>query len=139
MLEVRSEPGYFSEVGCQRYSLWAAVLAGLFAAITAAILLCRTPQATLPQLAVVLLAAGYLALAAFSGATGSYVYWIRSSVRSTPGLRALLQSTVTAWVWIPAIVLLSRQDSNWAPVVAAAGAAVLAVSLRRTGPAALDQ
>ena len=139
MLEIRSEHGYFGEVNRQRHSLWAAVLAGLSAAIVATVLLCRTPQSPISQLALVLLAAGYLALAAFSGATGSYVYWIRSRVRSTPGLTDLLQSTVTAWVWIPAIVLLSRQDSIWAPAVAAAGAAVLAISLRRTGPTALDQ
>jgi hypothetical protein len=139
MFEVHSEPGYFNEIDRQRYSLWAAVFAGLLAALTAAILLCRTPQATTPELVLALLAAAYLTLAALSGITGSYVYWIRSRARLTPGLVELLQSTATGWVWIPAIVLLSRRDSAWAPAVAAAGAAVLAVSLRRTGPAALDQ
>ena len=139
MFEVHSEPGYFNEIDRQRYSLWAAVFAGLLAALTAAILLCRTPQAATPELLLALLAGAYLTLAALSGITGSYVYWIRSRARLAPGLVELLQSTATGWVWIPAIVLLSRQDSAWAPAVAAAGAAVLAVSLRRTGPAALDQ
>ena len=139
MFEVHSEPGYFNEIDRQRYSLWAAVFAGLLAALTAAILLCRTPQAATPELLLALLAGAYLTLAALSGITGSYVYWTRSRARLAPGLVELLQSTATGWVWIPAIVLLSRQDSAWAPAVAAAGAAVLAVSLRRTGPAALDQ
>jgi hypothetical protein len=139
MFEVHSEPGYLNEIDRQRYSLWAAVFAGLLAALTAAILLCRTPQAATPELLLALLAGAYLTLAALSGITGSYVYWIRSRARLAPGFADLLQSTAAGWVWIPAIVLLSRQDSAWAPAVAAAGAAVLAVSLRRTGPAALDQ
>lgn len=141
MLAASPEPNYFYESDRHRRSLWAAIFAGLFAALSIAILLCRTPGTTTSQIVVVLLACAYLALTALFGTTGSYVYWLRSYARSAPGLASgileLLQSTAKGWVWIPALVLLFRKDSAWAPAVAAAGAAVLAVSLRRSGPLAL--
>ena len=138
MLAASPEPNYFYESERHRRSLWAAIFAGFFAALSIAILLCRTPCTTTSQMIVVLLAGAYLALTALFGTTGSYIYWLRSYARSAPGLLELLQSTAKGWVWIPALVLLFRKDSAWAPVVAAAGAAVLAVSLRRSGPIALS-
>lgn len=136
MLGIYSEPGYAGGVHPQRLSIWVAVFAGLLAAFTAAILVCRSPQAATPQFVLVLLASAYLGLTALSGATGSYVWWVRSRKWPASELVELLQSTVSGWVWIPAIVLLSRKDSIWAPAVAAAGAIVLAVSLRKSGPTA---
>jgi hypothetical protein len=138
MLAAGPEPNYFDESDRHRRSLWAAVVAGFLAGLSIAILLCRTPGTTTSQMVVVLLAGAYLALTALFGTTGSYIYWLRSYARSAPGLLELLQSTVKGWVWIPALVLLFRKDSAWAPAVAAAGAAVLAVSLRRSGPLALS-
>ncbi len=137
MMTAGPESHFFLETNRYRRSLWATVFAGLFAALSVAILLCRSPQTSMPQMVVVLLAGGYLTAAALFGTTGSYVYWLRSYARSAPGLVELLQSTVRGWYWIPAIVLLFRKDSAWAPAVAAAGAAILAFSLRREGPAAL--
>jgi len=136
MLEFSSEPGYPGRIVPQRSSVWIAVGAGFLAALTAAILVCRSPQSATPQFALVFLAGVYLLVTALSGATGSYFYWIRSRSWSASELTKLLESTVSGWVWIPAIVLLSRQDSVWAPAVAAAGAVVLAVSLRKSGSAA---
>ena len=138
MLEFSSEPGYAGGSNAQRLSIWVAVFAGLLAAFTAAVLVCRSPQTSTPQFVLVLLASAYLALTALSGATGSYVWWVRSRKWPASELVELLQSTVSGWVWIPAIVLLSRKDSIWAPAVAAAGAIVLAVSLRKSGPTAFN-
>jgi hypothetical protein len=138
MLAAGPEPNYFYESDRHRRSLWAAIVAGFLAALSIAILLCRTPGTTTSQMVVVLLAGTYLALTGLFGTTGSYIYWLRSYARSAPDLLELLQSTVKGWVWIPALVLLFRKDSAWAPAVAAAGAAVLAVSLRRSGPPALS-
>ncbi len=129
------EPAHLRGAPSQRLSMWAAVVSGLLAAFTAAALVCRAPQSPTPQLALVLLAGAYLLVAALSGATGSYVFWIRSRAWPVPDLVELLQRTICGWVWIPAIVLLSRQDSVWAPAVAAAGAVVLAASLRQAAPA----
>lgn len=141
MLTAGPESNFFLETGRHRRSLWAAIFAGLFAALSVAILLCRSPQTSMSQMVVVLLAGAYLTATALFGTTGSYIYWLRSYARSAPGLASglpnLLQSTVRGWYWIPAIVLLFRKDSAWAPAVAAAGAAILAFSLRREGPAAL--
>ena len=144
MLELSSRPHLSGDSPLQRPSLWMAVLAGLVTASATAVLVCRSPQAATPQLLLVLLAAAYLMVTALSGATGSFLVWIRShgqservsNTNATSELSALLQSTANGWVWIPAIVLLSRQDSMWAPMVAAAGATVLAVSLRKSGPKA---
>jgi hypothetical protein len=137
MMTAGPESHFFLETDRYRRTLWAAIFAGLFAALSVAILLCRSPQTSMSQMVVVLLAGAYLTAAALFGTTGSYVYWLRSYARSAPGLVELLQSTVRGWYWLPAIVLLFRKDSAWAPAVAAAGAAILAFSLRREGPAAL--
>lgn len=137
MVTAGPESHFLVETDRYRRSLWTAIFVGLFAALSVAVLLCRSPQTSMPQMVVVLLAGAYLAATAIFGTTGSYVYWLRSYARSAPGLIELLQSTVRGWYWIPAIVLLFRKDSAFAPAVAAAGAAILAFSLRREGPAAL--
>jgi hypothetical protein len=138
MLEFSSEAGYSGGVDRQRLSIWAAGAAGFLTASIAALILCQSPQASTPAVALVVLAVTYLTVTAASGATGSYVYWVRSRTWPAAEMSALLQGTLSGWVWIPAIVLLSRQDSVWAPAVAAAGAVVLAVSLRRSGSAAFE-
>ncbi|MFC5860968.1 hypothetical protein ACFPT7_01535 [Acidicapsa dinghuensis] len=141
MVTAGPESNFLLDTSRQRRSLWTAIFAGLFAALSAAMLLCRSPQTSISQMTVVLLAGAYLTATALFGTTGSYLYWVRSYARSASsiasGLPALLQSTVRGWYWIPAIVLLFRKDSAFAPAVAAAGAAILAFSLRREGPAAL--
>jgi hypothetical protein len=134
MLELRTEPNLAEDNDSLRPSLWIAVLAGFVTAISMAAVICRAPLSTSPLLILIILASGYVLVTAISGATGSYVYWIRTRTFSTSDLVQLLQSTASAWVWIPAIVLLSQQDSIWAPAVAGAGAAVLAISLRTAGP-----
>jgi hypothetical protein len=134
-----SDSADFEELDRQRRALWIAVAAGFFAALASAVLICRTPYADTPQFVLVVLAGTYLGLVALFGVSSSFLVWWRSCARSAPGLLELLQSTAAGWVWIPAVVLLFRENSSMVPMVAAAGAATLAISLRRGGPAVLAE
>ena len=131
MLEMSRDSGYLPDIHRQMPSRWGTILVGLFVSFIAVSLLCPTPQPTFARPALPLLASAYLAFAALAGAAGCYLYWNRSHARTSPGLIEIVVNSVAGWVWIPAIVLFTRQSSVWAPFVAGTGAAFLAFSLRR--------
>jgi hypothetical protein len=113
------------------------VLAGLINASIAAFLLCRLPSSHLPSLTqLVVRAALYVSLSVLAGLVGSRFYWSRASTAfaSGPPLSFNVFASINAhgWVWVPAVVLLSAQDSPAAPMFAAIGAALIATGLRKS-------
>jgi hypothetical protein len=119
-----------------RASLAFLLLAGLTNALIAAYFLCPIPQhpgQTLASLAARALI--YVALAALAGTSGAWLYWKRSYTRFRPELRFPFRlfalATAAGWVWTPAVVLLSRQDSPASAALSVLGAAIMGWSLRR--------
>jgi hypothetical protein len=123
------------------------VLAGLVNAAIAAFLFLRLPAGHAPSFhSLFIRAMFYVAFSVLAGLGGARFYWNRFSIPFTtvPPLSFSLFALVnaTAWVWIPAIVLLSRQDSAGAAALSALGSALLANGLRGIIPATantLDQ
>src|ERR1700674_5734451 len=90
------------------------VTAGFINASIAAYLLCPLPQSHHPSLAALFVRASlYVSGASLAGMAGAWFYWTRPAnpFRASPplsfGLFAL--TNAAAWVWVPAVVLLSAQ------------------------------
>ena len=112
------------------------VSAGLVNATIAAVLLCRLPEARVPSPAALLMrAALYVVLGAVAGVAGAYFYWRASSnpyrLSSPISFREFSLICATGWVWVPAGVLLSTQDSAATLLIGAVCGAVLGAGLRR--------
>ena len=112
------------------------VLAGLGNAFIAAFLLFRLPADNAPSLHSLLIRSViYVCGAVLAGAAGSRFYWNRLSAPftsdSTLSFPLFAIVNARAWVWVPAVVLLSRQDSPGSAILSALGAALLASGLRR--------
>lgn len=119
------------------------VLAGLANAAIAAFLLFRLPASREPSLhSLFLRALMFVGGAVLAGMAGSRFYWSRSSSPFTTDLRLSFRrfalANAEAWVWIPAVVLLSREDSPLCAVLTALGAALLANGLRGALPRTTD-
>jgi hypothetical protein len=78
-----------------------------------------------------LTALSYVLVAVFSGAASSRIFWSRSWTNSSFSLTRLTLASAIGWVWVPAVVLLSRQRSVAAVPVAAIAALVMAGCLRK--------
>jgi hypothetical protein len=112
------------------------VAAGLINASIAAYLLCPLPQAHHPSLlALFVRALFYVAGASLAGMAGAWFYWSRPSnpFRANPPLsfRLFVLTNAVAWVWVPAVLLLSAQDSPASACIAIFAAALLATGLRK--------
>ena len=119
------------------------VAAGLINALIAGYLLSRLPALHVPSLTGLFIRALiYVAIGAVAGTLGAWLYWRRASRSATVGppfsFRLFALTCASGWVWVPAIVLLAGQDSPAAAAVAATGAALLAVGLRRTIPSKIE-
>jgi hypothetical protein len=115
------------------------VLAGLLNATIAAFLICHLPASHAPSLHSLFIRASlYVVFAIVAGAAGARFYWNRFSlpINTAPALSFSLYAlaNAAAWVWVPAIVLLSRQDSPAASALSGLGATLLASGLRRVIP-----
>jgi hypothetical protein len=115
------------------------VSAGLINASIAAILLCKLPDAHFPSLTALFIRASiYVAVACLAGLVGARFYWNRSSTpfNSDPPLSfsRFARANAAGWVWVPAVVILSTQDSLASPILAVIGAAILATGLRKIIP-----
>ena len=112
------------------------VAAGLMNATIAALLLCRLPDGRVPSpWALLVRSALYVAVGAAAGVAGAYVYWRLSSnpYRLTRRISFRDFSLVCAagWVWVPAAVLLSAQDSKATALIGILGGALLGAGLQR--------
>lgn len=119
------------------------IAAGLINALIAGYVLSRLPSSPALSLTGLFIRALIsVAIGAAAGTLGAWLYWKRSSrsatVRPPFSFRLFALTCAAGWVWVPAIVLLVGQDSPVAGAVAAIGAAVLAVGLRRTIPSNLE-
>jgi hypothetical protein len=119
------------------------VVAGLANATIAAFILCRLPASHAPTMhSLVIRAVTDVACAAGAGVAGAHFYWNHSSIprRADPPLSFLpfALANAMAWVWVPTIAFLLRQDSPAFGAFCALGAALLASSLRRVVPDSAD-
>ena len=135
------EPGARS-VSVGRFTSYL-VLAGLLNAAIAAFLLFDLPASRAPSLrSLFIRALLFVGGAVLAGMAGSRFYWSRSSAvfRADAPLsfRRFVLVNAEAWVWVPAIVLLSRQDSPGSALLCALGAALLSNGLRRALPRSAD-
>ncbi len=117
------------------------IIAGLVNSLIAAFLLCRLPDSHAPSLVALLVRAViYISIATLAGMAGARFYWNRSSVAYGPevplsfGLFAVVNAA--GWVWVPSVVLLSREDSLVSPALAMLGSVIFARGLRKIIPAA---
>ena len=119
------------------------VLAGLTNVAIAALLFFQLPASREPS-PESLFARALLAVAGaiLAGMVGCRFYWNRSAavLRADAPLsfRRFVLVNAEAWVWVPAIVLLSRQDSPASTVLSALGAALLSIELRRALPRSVN-
>jgi len=128
-------PGHNERTGVK--SVRPAVIAGLFGALDAAFFLCRAPRPSVPLASSRELLARsftYILVAALTGAAGSCLFWRRNKGGSFRPLKLVALSGATGSLWIPAVVLLFRQDSMWMAPVVAISAAVLALCWRPLVP-----
>ncbi len=95
--------------------------------------LCRWPAPhPLSPTAAFFNAAIYVSVAVISGAASTRLFWSRA--RMTSSLSLFTIASATGWIWIPPVVLLSRQRSIAAVPLAALAAVVMARDLRKVVP-----
>ena len=112
------------------------VSAGLVNAAIAAVLLCRLPQSNwLPLSGLLLRATLYVLVGAAAGVMGAWFYWRRFShpyrQRSPISFGAFSLICASGWVWVPAAMLLSTQDSKVTALIGLLCGASLGAGLRK--------
>jgi hypothetical protein len=137
---VSTYPAAPAQFGAARYFAFL-VGAGLLNSLIAAFLILRLPDAHTPTLTSLVVRASIFVLAgALAGTAGSWYYWRRpaSPFLLNPPIpfRLFALSSAAGWIWVPAVVLLSREDSPVTCPVAVLGAALLAFALRKVIPSA---
>ena len=111
-------------------------IAGLVSSLIVAFLMCRLPDSQMPSVsALAIRAVIYVLVTTLAGMAGVQFYWNRSSARFRPSrpisFGPFILVNAAGWVWVPSIVLLSREDSLVSLVLAVLGSAVLAAGLRK--------
>ncbi len=117
------------------------VLTGLLNALIAAFLFLHLPENHAPSLgSLIRRAVIFVVVGALAGTAGSWFYWRTSDspFRANPPIPFHHFALVCAacWIWVPAFVLLSREDSPLTGPIAVLAAALLAFSLRKALPPA---
>jgi hypothetical protein len=114
------------------------IIAGSLTSLVAEYLLCQWHAAhTLSLASAFLRALTYVSAAVISGLAVTWLFWGPFRMRASPSLSLFALSSAVGWIWIPSVVLLSRQRSIGAALVGAMGAALMAVGLRKVlAPAA---
>jgi len=115
------------------------VAAGLLNSLIAAFFFLRLPEDHHPSLiSLSIRATLYVLIGALTGVLGSWFYWRRptSPFRNNPPIPFHLFALACAatWVWVPAVVLFSREDSPLTWCLSILAAALLAFSLRKIMP-----
>src|SRR5258708_11321399 len=80
-------------------------------------------------------AATYVSIAVLSGAAIHRFLWFPSRMAPSVSLSLFTIASAMGWIWIPSVVLLSRQRSIAALLVAALAAVMMASGLRKIMPA----
>jgi hypothetical protein len=141
----RSAPVLFRNVigdGVNSSSAWLLVVTGLLTAGALAYALCGLLSPANPPLArpsllwglALLRASTSIALAVAAGAIDVWILWHMLSTK--PALRpgSLSRHALVGWIFLPAIVLLERQQSHWLLPLIALATIAIAISLRRVFP-----
>lgn len=115
------------------------VAAGLLNTLIAAYFFLRLPADHHPSLtSLTIRAILYVLVGAGAGTVGSWFYWRRpaSPFRHNPPIpfRLFALASASAWVFVPSVILFSRQDSPLTCVFAIVSAALLAFALRKAIP-----
>ncbi len=116
-----------------------AIGAGLLFTLLAAVIFMHLPAARVPRSpALCLRALAFVVVAALAGTFGSWYYWKNSAspLRANPpaSFASVALAGAAGWVWVPAIVLLSREDSPLTAVIATLAAALFSFALRKAIP-----
>jgi hypothetical protein len=138
---VSAYPAAPAHFGATRYFAFL-VGAGLLNSLIAAFLFLHLPDAHFPTItSLVLRASVFVIVGALAGTLGSWYYWRRpaSPFLWNPPIpfHVFALTAAAGWVWVPAVVLLSREDSPVTCPVAVLAAAILAHALRTSTPAAV--
>ncbi len=108
------------------------IIAGSLTSLVAEYLLCQWPAAHSLSLARAFLAAlTYVSAAVLAGLAATCFFWAPSRMSPSSSLSLFALSSAVGWIWIPSVVLLSRQGSIGAALVGAMGAALMAIGLRK--------
>jgi hypothetical protein len=108
------------------------ITAGSLISLVVELLLCRWPAAHTLSLAAAFLAAlTYVSAAVLSGLAATWFFWTPSRMSPSSSLSLFALTSAVGWIWIPSVVLLSRQGSIGAALVGAMGAALMATGLRK--------
>lgn len=115
----------------------AVLVAGSLGTFLVELSLCRWPAPhPLSPTAAFFKAATYISIALLSGAAINRFLWFPSRMAPSVSLSLFTMASAIGWIWIPSVVLLSRQRSIAALPVAALAAATMASGLRKIMPAA---
>ncbi len=107
------------------------VLAGCLSAVTVGSLLSFLPvEGLVSSIGVLPAAIFYIAQAVFAGALGALLFGAPAEARSWRRFFATAFVLGPAWVWVAPAVLLDYHASEWALLLAAIGAATLAICIR---------
>jgi branched-subunit amino acid transport protein len=108
------------------------IVAGSLTSFVAESFVCRWLAPKSVSLGPVLLTAlAYVFAAVLSGLAGTCVFWTRSRMDPSLSLSLFVLTSAVGWVWVPSVLLLSRQDSIGAVLAGTMGAAVMATDLRK--------
>ena len=115
------------------------VATGLLNTLIAAYFFLRLPADHHPsRTSLTIRAILYVLIGALAGTFGSWFYWRRptSPFRHNPPIpfRLFAIACASAWVFVPAVILFSREDSPLTCVFSILAAALLAVALRKAIP-----
>ncbi len=80
-------------------------------------------------------AAAYVSMAVLSGAAINRLLWFPPRMAPSVSLSQFTIASATGWIWIPSVVLLSRQRSIAAVLLAALAAVTMASGLHKIMPA----
>lgn len=111
------------------------LLAGSLGAFLVESWLCRWPAPhPLSPAAAILAAVTYVSVALLSGSVSTLLFWFPSRMAPSVSLSLFTVASAIGWIWVPSVVLLSRQRSIAAVAIAATAAAVMAGGLRKIIP-----
>lgn len=113
----------------------AVLVAGSLGTLLVELSLCQWPAPhPLSPTAALFKAATYVSIAVLSGAAINRFLWFPSRMAPSISLSLFTIASAIGWIWIPSVVLLSRQRSIAAFPIAALAAAMMASGLRKIMP-----
>jgi hypothetical protein len=114
----------------------AVLVAGALGTLLVEWWLCEWPVPhSLSPKAAFFMAAIYVSTAVLSGAAINRLLWFPAGMAPSVPLSLFTIASAVGWIWIPSVVLLSRQRSIAAALLAALAAAMMASGLRKLLPA----